>query len=208
MIVLDKKIGINLTKGSSISLVKDEKKLEKVCVGINWGKIKKKTLGIFATEDNVDLDASVALFDDNKTKIDVVYFNHLTSKDGSIKHSGDDREGDNKADDFDNEVITVDLLKVSPSVSSIVFFLNSYNEKDFETIPYTKIRIFEGTPNRVESVFATFSLSSEPAFRGKISMVMGKLVRENKGWKFYTIGQESFTRTLAETVEEIKERHL
>ena len=40
-IELNKKTGINLSKGSRISLEKDGHKLEEVCIGLNWGSIKK-----------------------------------------------------------------------------------------------------------------------------------------------------------------------
>jgi tellurium resistance protein TerZ len=205
---LNKKTGINLSKGSKISLVKENKKLEQVCIGLDWGTIKKKTLGLFTTETAVDLDASVAMFDENNRKVDVVFFNRLMSTDGSVRHSGDDRTGDSSEDGLDNEVVFVNLSKVHPKISTIVFFLNSYKGQDFQTIPYSKIRIFEGNKREVISVFATFNLSAEPAFSKKVAMIMGKLVRINDTWEFQTIGEPSETRDLNETIEEIKAKYI
>ncbi len=203
-----KKTGINLAKGSKISLVKENKKLERVCIGIDWGAIKKKTLGIFNTEVAVDLDASVVMFDDTKRKVDVVFFNRLMSTDGSVRHSGDDREGDSEADGLDNEVIYINLPKVHPKIATIVFFLNSFKNQDFQTIPYSKIRIFEGTKKEVISVFATFNLSAEASFAGNTAMIMGKLVRVSDNWEFQTIGEGSATTDLNETIEEIRAKYL
>src|ERR1700749_2581622 len=95
-----KRMGINLEKGSKISLVKENRKLEQVCIGLDWGAIKKKTLGLFTTETAVDLDASVAMFDEHNRKVDVVFFNRLLSADGAVRHSGDDRKGDSTADNL------------------------------------------------------------------------------------------------------------
>src|ERR1700748_979601 len=103
-------MAINLEKGQKISLEKkDGSKLKNVCVGINWGAIEKK--GLFSTKkEAVDLDASCALYNENKQLLDVVYFRNLRSKDGAVQHSGDDLTGDIDGDDgLDNEVITVDF---------------------------------------------------------------------------------------------------
>ncbi|HWZ21926.1 MAG TPA: TerD family protein [Cytophagaceae bacterium] len=203
-----KKTGINLEKGSKISLIKENRKLEQVCIGLDWGAIKKKTLGLFTTETAVDLDASVAMFDDNNRKVDVVFFNRLLSSDGSVRHSGDDRKGDSVADGLDNEIVYVNLLKIHPKITNIVFFLNSYKGQDFQSIPYSKIRIFEGNHREVISVFATFNLSAEATFAGKIAMIMGKLVRKQDSWDFQTIGEPSTSKDINETIEEIKAKYL
>ncbi|MCU0390229.1 MAG: tellurium resistance TerZ family protein [Thermoflexibacter sp.] len=209
-IELNKKTGINLSKGSSISLIKEEKKLEEICIGINWGAIQKKFLISFFNEtETVDLDGSVSMFDGQGNMIDTVYYRKLLSKDQSIKHSGDDRKGDlDRVDDFDNEVIQVNLKRVSPEVEQIFFYINSFKGQDFATIPYSKIRIFEGTPSQVVSVFATFNLSAEPTFAGKVSMIMGKLIREGNGWKFSTIGEAVGARNIDETIKTIQSKYL
>lgn len=75
----------------------------------------------------MDLDASCAEFDASGNVIDQVWFGHLKSNDGAIKHSGDDLTGDTDDDDgWDNEVITVNLTKLNPKVEKIAFVLNSF----------------------------------------------------------------------------------
>lgn len=207
---LNKKIGINLSKGSSIKLEKEGRALQKVCVGVNWGRINKKSFfGLINDSTQVDLDASVAFFGYDKKLVDIVYYKKLESSDYSVRHSGDDRVGDATADDYDNEVITVDLAMVNRNVKYVAFFLNSYLKQDFATIPYSKIRVFEGTPRDVLSVFATFNLSSEVAFRGKISMVMGAFVRDDNGqWQFKAIGEATEGSDIQSTVDIISEKYL
>ena len=45
---------------------------------------------------NIDLDASAILLDASLQQVDLVFFGKLGSSDGSIKHGGDEREGDEK----------------------------------------------------------------------------------------------------------------
>lgn len=209
-IQLDKKTGINLSKGSKISLEKEGKKLEEVCIGLNWGAIKKSVLfNLFKQTIAVDLDGSVTMYDENKQILETVYYRKLRSKDGAITHSGDDRDGDIYGDDgLDNEVIEVKLNQVNPKVKYIVFYLNSYNGQDFADIPYSKIRIFEGNAKKVDSVFATFNLSAQEEFRGNVSMVLGKLTRNGNNWEFTAIGEATPTKNIDETILYIQSNYL
>ena len=207
---LSKSTGINLTKGSSISLIKEGKKLDEVTIGLNWGAIKKTGLfSVFSSgPEMVDLDGSVAVFE-GKVLLDIIYYSKLLSKDGAVKHSGDDRAGDTgPEDDVDNETIHINLNRVNSRATSIFIFLNSYKKQDFQTIPYTKIRIYEGNPRFIKSVFATFNLTSDPAFHGKVSMIMGKLSKDNEEWKFDTIGEPIRATNIDETIEEIIQKFL
>ncbi len=200
MIALEKKTGINLKKGNSISLEKDGRNLQKVCFGLNWGAIQRKGLlsGWLKSTESVDLDGAITTFAGQNVK-ETIFFNHLTSKDGSIVHSGDDLTGDLSGDDgLDNEVITIDLRKVSSEVDTLYIYLNSYKGQDFGEIPYSKLRIFEGSQSHIDDVLATFNLSTEPKFRGFVSMLMGKLVRTSKGWDFKTIGQPLKSGSIAD----------
>ena len=62
---------------------------------------------------NVDLDASAIMLDAAGRPFDLVWFQNLASKDGAIRHGGDEREGDAAGDD---EKIFLDLSKVDASV--------------------------------------------------------------------------------------------
>ena len=204
-------MAINLQKGQRISLEKSNgSKLQSVCVGINWGAIEKKGLfGFGATKEAVDLDASCALYDDNKQLIDVVYFGHLKSKDGAVKHSGDDLTGDMAGDDgLDNEVITVDFAGLGSNISYVAFVLNSFRGQDFASIPFASIRIYEGTPKQVSEVFATYDIANSRDFAGHVSMVMGVFYKKNGKWKFNAIGEPTKDRKLEETVKTVTQNYL
>lgn len=179
-------MAIRLEKGQRINLEKNNgSKLTTVCVGVNWGAIQKKGWFGMTRTEAVDLDASCAEFDAEGNIIDRVWFRHLGSNDGAIKHSGDDRTGDTDGDDgLDNEVITVDLTKLNPKTDKIAFVLNSFQQQDFKTIPFASIRIYEGTPTVVKEVFATYDVANDPTFAGNVSMVMGIFYKRNGEWKF------------------------
>lgn len=211
MIALEKKTGINLKKGTSIRLEKDGIRLNKICIGLNWGAITKtgflRNLTGLNTE-SVDLDGAVTLFSGDRVS-ETIYFKRLFSRNGSVIHSGDDLTGDLNGDDgLDNEVITIDLSKVEEDVDSIYIYLNSYEGHDFGDIPYSKLRIFEGTPNYVKDVLATFNLSMEEKFKGYTSMIMGKLEQSGSQWNFTAIGEPIYPKSVEAIVGYLQNRYV
>lgn len=219
-------MAINLQKGQKIDLRKNTgESLTNFCVGVNWGAIPKKALfGLATTSINVDLDLSCVMFDDSGNLCDHLYsplYNinllqqfglpkgKLISNDGALRHTGDDLEGDKGGDDeLDNEIITVDLSKVSPKVSKIFFFLNNVGKEDFSKIPYSKIRMFEGTPQHVKSVFASYNVSAEPSYVGKRAIIMGKLYKRGNEWKFDAIGDPTEDSFMGQTIHRIAKNYL
>ncbi len=202
-------MAINLQKGQRIDLRKsDGQTLTTACVGINWGAITKK--GLFGTKkEAVDLDASCVMYNADKQALEVVYFGNLSSKNGSIRHSGDDLVGDVDGDDgLDNEVITVDFSKVDANTEYVAFVLNSYQGQDFAIIPFASIRIYEGTPTNVKEVFATYDIANNPSYSGHVSMVMGVFYRKNGEWKFNAIGDATTDRKLEQTIQTVQQKFL
>lgn len=204
-------MAINLQKGQRISLEKSNgTKLQNICVGINWGAIEKKGLfGLSKTKEAVDLDASCALYTESKTLSEVVYFGNLRSKNGSVKHSGDDLTGDMGGDDgLDNEIITLDFSQLDASVNYVAFVLNSFRGHDFGTIPFASIRIYEGTPTRVNEVFANYDIANGANFAGHVSMVMGVFYKKNGEWKFNAIGEPTKDKKLEDTIKTVTQSYL
>jgi tellurium resistance protein TerZ len=204
-------MAINLEKGQRINLEKGNgSKLQNICVGINWGAIEKKGLfGMGGSKEAVDLDGSCALFSENKQLEEVVYFGNLKSKNGAVKHSGDDLTGDMGGDDgLDNEVITLDLSQLSPSTSYVAFVLNSFRGHDFGKIPFASIRIYEGTSKHVNEVFAKYDIANGAGFAGHVSMVMGVFYKRNGDWKFNAIGEPTKDKKLQETVNTVMQQYL
>jgi tellurium resistance protein TerZ len=204
-------MAINLEKGQRISLEKSNgSKLQNVCVGINWGAIEKKGLfGFGSSKEAVDLDGSCALYNESKQLLEVVYFGNLKSKNGSVKHSGDDLTGDMGGDDgLDNEIITLDFSQLDANVTYVAFVLNSFRGHDFGTIPFASIRIYEGTTKRVNEVFAKFDIAHGANFAGHVSMVMGVFYKKNGEWKFNAIGEPTKDKKLEDTVKTVTQNYL
>lgn len=220
-------MAISLTKGQKIDLTKASgESLTNFCVGVNWGAIvsEKKSFwgGNKRVVEDVDLDLSCILVDAGGQMVDHIYspdyngflqkqnlpLGKLTSKDGGLKHSGDDRKGDQDGDDgLDNEIITVDLTKVSPNVDRIFFFLNIYLNQgqnfDFSHVPYAKIRMYEGTTKKVNSVFASYDISTNESYSGKGALILGKLYRRNSIWRFDAIGDPTSDKIFLHTISNI-----
>ncbi|MBD5222695.1 MAG: TerD family protein [Bacteroidales bacterium] len=214
-------MAIRLEKGQRINLEKSNgSKMTEFCVGCNWGAIIQKGLfGLGKTSKDVDLDLSCVMVDANGNLVDHIYSplykkeflarygmppGKLDSKDRALHHSGDDLHGDQDGnDDLDNEILTVDLNRVSPSVEQIFFFLNNVGVEDFSQIPYASIRMYEGTPTKVKEVFASYDVAAEPQYKGAKALIMGKLYRRNGEWKFSAIGDAYPDANLCETIKRI-----
>jgi len=201
-------MAISLVKGQKINLKKEDgSNLTSFCVGANWGAIETKGFFGMMRKVAVDLDLSVALFDANKNAINVIYFGNLQAP--GVKHSGDDLVGDVNGDDgLDNEVIQVDLLQLPANIEQVVFILNSYKQQDFATIPYSTIRLYEGTPDRVVNVFASYNIANDEKFAGYVSMVLGKLYKRNGEWKFSAIGEPTKDKNLEQTIDTVKSKFI
>lgn len=214
-------MAIRLEKGQRINLEKSNgSKLTSFCVGCNWGAITKNTFfGLFSSNVDVDLDLSCLMFDSEGNPVDHIYSplyrfgdrnvglpnGKLDSIDRALHHTGDDREGDQNGDDgLDNEIITVDLNRVDAKVNQIVFFLNIYNNEDFQgdfsEIPYASIRMYEGTASTVREVFASYDVATKSNCVGMRALVMGKLYRRNGEWKFAAIGDAFEDKSIVHTI--------
>ena len=223
-------MAINLSKGQKIDLRKESgEKLTNFCVGVNWGAIETIKKGFFGDKkviEDVDLDLSCIMTDANGNLVDYIYspdynaflqknnkpLGKLSSKDGGLKHSGDDRKGDSGGDDgLDNEVITVDLTRIDNAVQKIFFFIYIYltpgQTHDFSKIPYAKIRMYEGTSTRVEKVHSSYDIATDSSYTNKRALIMGKLYKRNEEWKFDAIGEATEDTMFLQTIQTIINNH-
>lgn len=190
-------MAIDLSKGQKISLEKEAgTSLTQIVMGLGWDVKKKKSfLGFGGGSEEIDLDASCLMFDEGKNMLDAVWFRQLASKDGSIKHSGDNRTG---AGDGDDEQITVELARVPANVKSLVFTVSSFTGQSFAQIENAYCRIVNGS-NQKE--IAKYQLSSQGNHTGQ---VMAKIYRHNNEWKMHAIGENTaglvFTEMMAQIV--------
>jgi hypothetical protein len=113
-------MNVSLSKGGNVSLSKEAPGLTAVLVGLGWDV--RATTGA-----DFDLDASALLLGpDGKVISDqhFVFFNNLTSPDGTVEHTGDNLTGEGEGDD---ESIKVNLAGLPAQVDRIVFPVSIYD---------------------------------------------------------------------------------
>lgn len=184
-------MSISLEKGQKINLQnQDGTKLERVFMGLGWDTSSSLFGG-----GSIDLDASCAMFTENKELVDTVSFSHLYSNDGSVRHSGDNLTG---AGDGDDEKINVDLRTVPSNVKSIVFTINSYRGQAFDKVKNCFARLVDTVSN---TEVCMYKLSEKGSHTG---MIMCKIYRHNGEWKLSALGLPCNGRTIQNIANEIK----
>lgn len=186
-------MGISLQKGQKISLSKDNAGLSKVMVGLGWDPVEtKKGLlgGLFGGGGaaEIDCDATVFMLDENdklKHKKNLVYYGHLMSDCGSIKHMGDNLTGAGEGDD---EQVMVNLPQVPTDIQKLLFVVNIYNatqrKQHFGMIQNAFIRVVDMSNN---AEILKYNLTEE--YSGKTAIIAGELYKNGSEWKFGAIGE-------------------
>ena len=174
-------MGVSLSKGGNVSLTKEAPNLTAVQVGLGWDA--RTTTGA-----DFDLDASALLTDGGGKVLSdqhFVFYNNLTSPDGSVQHTGDNLTGEGEGDD---EVINVDLSAVPAECSKIVFPVSIYEaearQQSFGQVRNAYIRVVNQADGRE---LARYDLTEDAST--ETAMVFGELYRHGGEWKFRAIGQ-------------------
>jgi len=174
---------VNLGKSGNVSLTKvaGSAGLRAVTVGLGWDV--RTSTGV-----DFDLDASALLCNaSGKVASDAhfVFFNNLTSPDGSVEHTGDNLTGEGEGDD---EAIKVNLETVPQEITTIVFPVSIY-EADSRGQNFGQVRnAFIRVVNQAgETELARFDLSEDAS--SETAMVFGELYRHSGEWKFRAVGQ-------------------
>lgn len=180
-------MSVSLRKGESVSLVKSGGvTLTRVRMGLGWDAMKKRGLFGGLKEQEIDLDASCLLFDQQNVLLDQVWFRQLRSVDGAVRHTGDNRTGAGAGDD---ESIVVDLHRLAPRAQTLVFVVNSFTGQNFSQIENAFCRLVDETKN-VE--LARFDLTGSGTHTAQ---VMSKVYRTGDGWAMTAIGTYASGRT-------------
>lgn len=194
---------ISLAKGQKISLAKEagSASLSKVVMGVGWDMAQTKKGGLFggifggsSGSDSIDLDASCIMFNDQKQLVDVVFFGQLSSKDGSIRHTGDNLTGEGDGDD---EQIIVELNRIPGEVKTLVFTVSSFRGQTFDQVANAFCRIVNGANNQE---IAKYTLTSQGSHTAQI---MAKLYQHNGEWKMAALGENCMGRTFQDMMPTI-----
>ncbi|MEV6138539.1 TerD family protein [Nocardia sp. NPDC051990] len=191
---LSKDRPVSLDKGQRVTLRKEGGvALTRITMGLGWDPVKKKG-GLFASRTiEIDLDAWVAVFADAHL-VDVAYYGQLTSKDGSIRHQGDNLTGEGEGDD---EVILVDLTRVPAHITTLLFIVTSYQGHTFEQVRNAFCRLIDATTN---AELARYTLAGGMPFT---AMIMAKVYRVGRDWKLQALGEGFHARHPGEAVPQL-----
>lgn len=172
---------VALVKGANVSLTKQAPGLSTVCVGLGWDS--RVTDG-----SDFDLDASALLVGADGRVVDddhFVFYNNLTSPDGSVRHTGDNLTGDGDGDD---ESLLVDLPAVAAAVDRIVFPVTIYDAErrgqTFGAVHNAFIRVVNQANG---SEIVRYDLTED--FSVETALIFGELYRHGPEWKFRAVGQ-------------------
>ncbi|MCW2779031.1 MAG: chemical-damaging agent resistance protein [Frankiales bacterium] len=176
-------MAISLAKGGNISLTKEAGSagLTAVTVGLGWQA--RTTDG-----QPFDLDASAILCTATgkaRGEQDFVFYGHLVSGDGAVRHLGDELTGQTAGDD---ERITVALAALPAEVEKVVFSASIYEAAErgqsFGQVREAFIRVVNDADG---TELARFDLSEDASTEA--AMVFGELYRHSGDWKFRAVGQ-------------------
>ncbi|MGW3493223.1 TerD family protein [Streptomyces sp. NPDC001020] len=169
-------MSVSLTKGGNVSLSKQAVGLTAVTVGLGW-----------QANTGYELDASALLCNQSGKVLSdehFVFFNNLTSPDGSVRHYG----GGSPVGG-DDQQIHVDLDRVPAQAEKIVFLVSLYEGasrgQSFGQVHRAHIRVLddESGTELARYDLAAGGLSAETA------LVFGELYRHGSDWKFRAVGQ-------------------
>ncbi|MGW4289375.1 TerD family protein [Streptomyces sp. NPDC004673] len=177
---------VSLQKNQTVSLVKGGTPLlSRVQMGLGWEPAYRGK--------DIDLDASVIAYGPQRNAIDSCYFGKLSILNGAIKHSGDNLTGEGGGDD---EVITVDLGRIPPEVTGLVFTVNSFSGQKFTEVAKAYCRLIDPTTGEE---LARFDLTSAEPQTG---VLMAKLIRQYSGeWDMTALGDFVKARTVRNMVK-------
>ncbi|MFF9347856.1 TerD family protein [Streptomyces sp. NPDC014734] len=181
-------MSVDLSKGQRISLAKSGGgELTVVRMGLGWKAAPRKGFLARLTAREIDLDASAILFAGGQAQ-DVVFFQHLTSDDGAVRHTGDNLVG-GAGQGGDDESIVVDLHRVPAHVDQIVFTVNSFTGQTFEEVENAFCRLVDETTGQE---LARYTLTGGGRHTAQI---MAKVTRSGSGWQMTAIGAAANGRT-------------
>jgi len=170
---------IELTRGQEIALAHDDgTPLGKLTMGVGWDKKTDAGALSFSGSPDVDLDASAIQYADGQL-FDLAFFNHLETRDGSVKHLGDNISG---RGDGDDEQISIDLAQVYPKVDRMLFLVSSYQGHSLEWVRNAYCRLVDEHDEEI----ARFTLTEGVPRTG---FMMATMSRTGDAWTLKAIGQ-------------------
>ncbi len=187
-------VSLNLTKGASLDLMKENPSLDKVAFACGWDAPDQQG------GHNFDIDLSMIMLDKNGKLMNgdvksIIYFNNLKHTSGSITHTGDNLTG---AGDGDDETVNIDLKTVPAECDQIVGIINIFEAKKrtqhFGQVKNAFARIYNRDGN---TELGKYELSGEA---DRSSLTIARIYRKDGGWSFEATGDYTNAADLNEII--------
>ena len=168
---------LDLNKGMSLDLTKAGD--TKFTIGLGWEAAP-------VDGQAVDLDVSAFMLQGNvPMKLlameHAIYFNNPSSVDGSVRLSGDSRDG--TVGDIDEEIY-VDVTKIPDNVNAIAIYVNIFKP----AITFSKVQAAKAiVSNQDGKLLARFDMSSQ--LTDENSLLVGVIKRNGRAWDFIAKGE-------------------
>lgn len=173
---------VNLSKGQRVSL---DKSLTLALVGLGWDTNK------YDRGYDFDLDAAAFLLGENGKVLndnDFIFYNNLSSRNGAVKHTGDNLTG---AGDGDDEVIVINFSKLPSEIHKVAITVTIHDaikrKQNFGQVSNAYVRVAkmanENDTNGEDAL--RFDLVEE--FSVETALVVCEIYRNGGNWKFNAV---------------------
>ena len=189
-------MAINLQKGQRISL---DKSMKRALIGLGWDTNRYDGGGDF------DLDASVFLIGPTGKMTcdeDFVFYNNLESRNGAVKHMGDNRTG---AGDGDDEVILVDFTKIPEEILKLVICVTIHEaeqrRQNFGQVSNAYVRVAKLNDENDTQGEDQLRFDLEEEFYLETGIVVCEIYKHDGEWKFNAVaaGYQGGLQTMLNT---------
>lgn len=172
-------LSLNLNKNDILDLTKRNPGLKRVTLGAGWD--------VSVTGQSFDIDIAAFLLDSNNkfnTVENVIFFNNKNAQ--GVILEGDNRTG---AGDGDDERINIDLDRVNPGISKIVFVVSIFDAESkrqtFGMVNNSYVRLLDAAQNDKE--LCRFNLKEDGSTA--TSILFAELYRDGAEWQFKAVGE-------------------
>jgi tellurium resistance protein TerD len=187
---------LDLNKGMSLDLTKAGD--TKFTIGLGWDA---------SPVNGVDIDLDVSAFMLQGTgamKLQAmehaIFFNNLSSVCGSVRLSGDSKDGANG--DIDEEIY-VDVTKIPAEVNAIAIYVNIFKP----SVTFSKVQKAKAVvSNQDGKVLARFDMSSQ--LTDENSLLVGVIKRNGRAWDFIAKGEGYLVQDLNKIVAALNKEGL
>lgn len=167
---------------------------------VGWDNDKPGLIGkLMGKQATTDLDLSCAVYDKNNDRIDCVWYAQLKSKDGAIRHKGDDTIG---TDNTDDETITLDLNQLKDEAHTVFFVVSAFAGQSMARVNKAYWRLFDG---QTKQEIATNDIPAHSSASAKIVMRLQK--KDNAGrdeWHITALDEAATGQNIQEVLPEIR----